>query len=193
MKKKLLVTSVATLLALTPLATVSYAEEFVPNSEESFQEPNVEVQPYQYVYKGLTIDSVEPLDEEHLQIIYNNVNAAAAKQSHLLRVNPYEGGSTIVDPPGYKTYSNMDVRALVTAATAWITIVLPVTKAVAVGLTGGSFFATEVAAPTYVGTWTYKAYSDYDKRYKLYATLVQFTNDSYTTPIKVQSYPIGFY
>lgn len=144
---------------------------------------------YDYIFNDIPISSSEELDDEHLNIIYQNV-IKKGLQGRVIVEDSYQQG-LIVDGPYYKTHSNVVARALISAVSGWISGKIPKVPPVASkAVTIGTFIASEYAAPVYTGTWTYKAYDKILKKDRIYVTLVHYKYGNYTSPIKVQSYPV---
>ncbi|MFF2878154.1 RHS repeat domain-containing protein [Gottfriedia sp. NPDC057991] len=101
------------------------------------------------------------------------------------------GSSQIIDGPFKKTYSNLDVRIIIALLSDYITSKIPkvvpyVGKAVAVA----AFWLSEKATTTYVRFWTYKAYDNYEKRYRIYVTVVRYKYSNYSGPFNVSTRPV---
>lgn len=160
-------------------------------------------------YEGVSFYSSEPLSEDHMEMILDmseqkksvaykgqNIEGSISPDSISTNVyvptSPYSG--TITIGPYYRTYSNIEARAAI-AALSWIlTERLKLTKFRSAVLAGASFGASEsLVPPTHVGTWRYKAYDPNVKRYREFATVVHFKYGSFTSPTKVQTYPMFYY
>lgn len=192
--KKIITSSLCSALLLTSLGTNStVAAEIVNTSNLEIQYPTTNL--FEYNFNNVSFSSPEPLTETHIQTLYTLINPITEnKKTSVIQYGPaYPGDSgIIVDGPFYKTYTNKDVRAVISAVSWLVAERFKLPKAVSGMLAAGTFQATELIGPTYVGTWTYKAYDNKANKYRLYATVVHYKHSNYTGPIKVQTYPIGW-
>ncbi|MDO6634327.1 MULTISPECIES: hypothetical protein [Bacillus cereus group] len=192
--KKIITSSVCSVVLLTSLGTSSaFAAENINISNDEIQQPITNL--FEYDFNGVTFSSPEPLTEGHIQTLSSLINNTQLnKKDSTIQYGPaYPGDSgIIVDGPFYKTYTNKDVRAVISAVSWFVAERFKLSKVISGALAAGTFQATELIGPTYVGTWTYKAYDNRANKYRLYATVVHYKHSNYTGPIKVQTYPIGW-
>lgn len=203
MKKRLLI-SLASVLAVSSLASPSLAET------QSYQQPEESVsEEIVQEYEGVTFYSSEDLSEEHMLSILkmskspslpvpknDAIKTALAPDPGPNEVyvpsDPYSG--TITVGPYNRTYSNIETRAAVTALSWILAEKLKLSKFRSGVLAAGTFGATEfVITPKHVGTWRYKAYDPNVKRYREFATVVHYRYGSFTSPYRVQTYPMFYY
>jgi len=110
-------------------------------------------------------------------------------------VAPPSGGSQIIDGPYKITYTNRKTREVIAGVSFFVGMKLKIASTVARWLVSGAlskaaFEGSEFLGPTYVGTWKYRAYDNYQNRYRTYSTVVHYKYGNYTSPIAVQSYPM---
>jgi hypothetical protein len=195
MKRSVALGLSACIFGSTLFSSVSFAAESSPT-----EVPVVNVQkeslPYSYNYNGVNISSPEKLDNQLLQQIYNQVTNTNPMQTSLIPnspnyIIPNDGGGEIIDGPFYKKYSNDDWNLAVDLVGGWFISRIP-------GL-GQSFIGGFVAnrllgwihtGPTYVGAWYSRSYSDYENRYRKYATIVHYKNSNFTSPTDVAYWPV---
>lgn len=201
-KKSTTVLLSSVLISSSLLSAPVSAEKKNNLKENNTETPVQNVTEYNYEYRGIEFIHPTPLSDEQLKDLYEMVINPSAHLNTLSPnspgnklITPYAvqlppGGSAITSGPYYRTYSNMETRAAITALTFWVGSALSISTAVAASLTAGTFAATEFIVPTYVGTWNYNAYDSYQKRYRLYSTVVRYKYGNYTTPTRVQVQPI---
>lgn len=203
MKKTLLI-SFASILAVSSIASPSLAEtQSYQQPEESINEENVQE------YEGVTFYSSEVLSKEHMLSIIKMSESStqaipkndAIKKSVVsdpgpsrvyVPSDPYSG--TITVGPYKRTYSNMETRLAISALSWILSERLKLSSFRSAAIAGGTFVTTEfIITPKHVGTWRYKAYDPNVKRYREFATVVHYKYGSFTSPYKVQTYPMFYY
>lgn len=183
-RKKILIISALALLLTTLTAPLGSAS---PGSEDSS---------YNYVYKGVNINSDKKLTLEEQSSIYS----IATRKNNSEVISPFGhiiGGSGEIEyGPKYETYTNKTEQLIAETIVAWLFSKIPIKK-----LSGDKkFFAGFVLGkitgwvksafkPTYVGYWTTKSYSD--GLYRYYLTIVHYEDDTFTQPIDVQYGEVG--
>lgn len=206
----------STILTVSPTeAAAKVKKPSVENSQENLADTEVPSTSFTYEYEGITFSYPTELNEDQLkdmyEVIMNPTDYALSESS----VNvPYKssmvskiddgpsravvlppGGAQVTSGPYYATYTNRDARVVITAASAFVGGKLKIAAATAKwlvtgALTAGTFEVTEFIGPTYVGTWNYKAYDSYQGRYRTYSTVVHYKYGNYTSPKRVQTYPL---
>lgn len=204
------------ILSASPVSAAEKVKNFpIKNSQKSFSEGEVLPEAHTYEYEGILFSYPTELNQSQLEQMYDVVmdpeeyavstpefSSGSAFNSSLLsksiKTNAVvlpPGGAEITSGPFYRTYSNIEARVLITAATTFVggSLKIATTTAkwlVTGALSAGSFGATEIIGPTYVGAWNYKAYDSTQGRYRTYSTVVHYKYGNYTSPIKVQTYPL---
>lgn len=193
--KKTIASSLCSVLLLTGLGTNSAfaAENTIASNLENKQSIPSEL--FEYNLNGIPFSSPEPLTDQHIQKLYSLINPTLKnKENSPIQYGPANPGDSgiIIDGPFYKTYSNKDVRFVVSAVSWLIAERFGLSKVASGALAGGTFWASEMIGPTYVGTWSYKAWDDRANKYRLYVTVVHYKYGNYTSPIRVSSRPVGW-
>lgn len=209
MRKKSLIL-LTSALAISSMASPALAANQVNTQHQTYelQEQLIDEEVIQE-FDGITFHSSEQLSEEHMLLIIEmsqnssltslknqNITSAIAPDPVSTNVyvpsSPYSG--TITIGPYNRTYSNMKTRLAVSALSWILSERLKLNKLRSGSLAAGTFGATEfVIKPTHVGTWRYKAYDPNVKRYREFATVVHYKYGSFTSPYKVQTYPMFYY
>lgn len=175
-------------------------------SEDSVSLPESE---FTYEYNGVVINHPVSMSDQELVSFYEMIsnptdylNSSSLTPSTLgnqlltpFAVQLPPGGAQITSGPFYNTYSNLTERVAVGVIAHWAGGKLKIPKEVAQrlaqwGLTFGAIAGSEIISPTYVGVWNYRAYDSYQGRYRIYTTLVHYRWGNYTSPMKVQTYPL---
>lgn len=203
-------------LSVSPVtASAKVKNSHIGNVQNSLSQGDNLPTPYTYEYEGVLFSYPTELSQSQLEQMYEvtmdpeeyAISSPTFNSSPLLKSTKINVGVTpnvVVLPPGgaqvtsgpfYRTYSNMESRLLITAATTFVGGVLSITASTAKwlvtgALSAGTFGATEIIGPTYVGAWNYKAYDSTQGRYRTYSTVVHYKYGNYTSPIKVQTYPL---
>jgi len=206
-KSLVLLTSV---LAISSMASPSLAATQTNIQPQTYQQEGQLIdEEVVQEFEGITFYSSENLSEEHMSSILemskNPALSVPKNQSITSSVAPDPGPNDVYVPsspysgtitigPYNRTYSNMETRLAVSALSWILSERLKLSMFRSGALAGGTFGATEfIITPKHVGTWRYKAYDPNVKRYREFATVVHYRYGSFTSPYKVQTYPMFYY
>ncbi|KOP78194.1 hypothetical protein AMS60_18685 [Bacillus sp. FJAT-21945] len=182
MKKLLALLSLLLIVSTILPQSISFA------SENSEQESTLNEE-YEYIYEdGLIVSNVE-LTQENIDFVLSMLEMGNSNEDIIIEPfseDPGGGNGIVIDGPYYKTWTNVEFRALIAGAQTWLGQKFPKLPAwVNVSLAGAAFLASESTTTTYAGAWTWKSYDSYYNKYRYYSTLVHYYHSNYTKPIRV--------
>ncbi|GIN40096.1 MULTISPECIES: hypothetical protein [Heyndrickxia] len=150
---------------------------------------------YSYIYKGVEITGNIPLNDVEISNIYNsalNKNTSGGPVIY----GPIEGGSWVYEvPPTYRSYSNAWVGEAANLIVAYILKGVPkkVTDNVFANWVFTKMLGWAKASPSYVGSWVTSSWSNYDNRRNYHATLVHYSDSSYSQPLSIQYFECNYW
>ncbi|WHY63275.1 hypothetical protein [Cytobacillus firmus] len=179
-----------TLLIGTASSTLADSIENIPTDAKNVNENK----PFSYNYKGIKFTGDTALTEQELEEMYNSLNL---EDSSGIGTYAEDGGngSVRVVAPYYRTYTNAWAQETANLVVAYIATKLPLK------ITQSTFrtyvvnkllgWATNLIQKQYVGSWVTRQYSDYAKMYIYRATLVHYTDSSYSKAKEVQYWEVN--
>ncbi len=189
--KKIVTSIAASTLLLGSVLPTAFAEE---KSVETSVETSPQETEYAYTYGGINFTSNVELDELELPGLYSEV-LKNSEGSITPFAHDIGSNSTTVIKPEYRTFKNTIEKAIVDGLIAIILTKLPtkvsgsVLSTFYIGrLTG---WISNSVKTVYAGSWVTRSWSEYDKTYIYYATVVHYSDSTYKTPIDVAYYEVG--
>lgn len=199
---------VSSIFSSSVVSAEGIGQKTIKNTE--IEEPiSLSEEEFTYEYNGVVINHPVSMNDQELMEFYEMIsnptdylsfNSLTPSTYGNQLLTPFAvqlppGGAQITSGPFYKTYSNLTERVAVGVIANWAGGKLKISKERAKklaqwGLTFGAIAGSEIISPTYVGVWNYEAYDSSQGRYRIYTTLVHYRWGNYTSPMKVQTYPL---
>lgn len=165
---------------------------------------------FTYHYKGIEIDSDSPLAKEQLHFIYDKLVAKKSDNESIIEMQivdppPEEEGSIVLGGPVRTTYDNSNINILLEPAVNTLVFAVDAAVWVLIGWKAAvvSHFLTSMftnpleewaeSQPDFIYSekWVWKSYSPYHDCYIVYGSIMQYSDSTYNTPLKIQTYEIG--
>lgn len=195
--KKFITSVAASTLLLGSVLPTAFAEE---TSVETSIETSVETSPqkpeYSYTFQGVNFTSDVELDELALQDLHSEVLRNSLGSVNIVpRTHDIGSNSTTVIKPEYRTFENTVEKVIVDGVVAIILSKLPfrITSSVLANFYIGKLtgWISGSIKKVYAGAWVSRSWSEYDKTYIYKATVVHYTDSTFSQPKDVAYHEVG--